>query len=80
MVEDDAMLHRYKPAYYEFYDMGMEARRLKNMRSVDGSVYLLDSTLSQWHDPAVNPNLQGYETVRTINYQYYYKKYNQILR
>ena len=32
MIDEDAMLKKYRPAFFEFYDMGMEARRLKNMR------------------------------------------------
>lgn len=63
MIDDDANLKRYRPAFFEMYDMGMEARRLKNMRTVEGTVFMLDSTLSMWHDPATNPALQSYETV-----------------
>ena len=46
MIDEDAMLKKYRPAFFEFYDMGMEARRLKNMRSVNGTTFLIDSTLS----------------------------------
>lgn len=56
-------MEMYRPAYKEFYEMGMEARRLRNIRSVNGTVLLLDSTLDDWHDPNVNPNLQDHEEV-----------------
>ena len=59
----------YKPAYFEFYEMGMEARRLKNMRSVNGTVMLIDSTLSEWHDDSKSSenNYQDYEKVISFN-------------
>ena len=63
MIDEDAMLKKYRPAYFELYDMGMEARRLKNMRSVNGTAFLIDSTLSQWHDEATNMDLKEYEKV-----------------
>jgi hypothetical protein len=63
VLEKTAEDEMYRPAYSELYDMGMEARRLKNMRSVNGTVFLLDSTLSEWHDAALNTNLQPDETV-----------------
>ena len=63
MIDEDAMLKKYRPAFFEFYDMGMEARRLKNMRSVNGTTFLVDSTLSQWHDEATNLDLKEYEKV-----------------
>ena len=69
MIDEDAMLKKYRPAFFEFYDMGMEARRLKNMRSVNGTAFLIDSTLSQWHDEATNLDLKEYEKV-LINTQY----------
>ena len=71
MIDEDAMLKKYRPAFFEFYDMGMEARRLKNMRSVNGTAFLVDSTLSQWHDEATNLDLKEYEKVLT-NRQYTY--------
>merc|ERR1712172_63198 len=70
MIDEDAMLKKYRPAFFEFYDMGMEARRLKNMRSVNGTTFLVDSTLSQWHDEATNLDLKEYEKSANIwNFQ-----------
>jgi len=66
MIDEDAMLKKYRPAFFEFYDMGMEARRLKNMRSVNGTAFLIDSTLSQWHDEATNLDLKEYEKSANI--------------
>ena len=63
MSDMDAALKKYRWAYFELYDMGMEARRLKNMRSVNGTTILLDSTLSQWHDSTVNLDLKEHEKV-----------------
>jgi len=48
-VEDDDS-ERFREVYDDFYKMGMEARRLKNMYGVNGTAILLDSTLS-----AANP-------------------------
>jgi len=62
----DADLKKYRPAYFELYDMGMEARRLKNMRSVNGTTLLIDSTLSQWHDEAVNLDLEEHDKSANI--------------
>jgi len=61
VIDEDASTKMYRQAYHEFYEMGAEARRLKNMRSVNGTTLLLDSTLSQWHDPATNLNLEEHE-------------------
>jgi len=66
MIDEDAALKKYRPAFFEFYDMGMEARRLKNMRSVNGTTILLDSTLSQWHDSTTNLDLEEYEKAENI--------------
>ena len=63
MIDEDAMLKKYRPAFFEFYDMGMEARRLKNMRSVNGTTFLIDSTLSMWHDSTTNLDLEEHEKV-----------------
>ena len=77
MIDEDAMLKKYRPAFFEFYDMGMEARRLKNMRSVNGTAFLIDSTLSQWHDEATNLDLKEYEKVlintRTISHWFIFR-------
>lgn len=48
-VEDDDT-ERFREIFDDFYKMGMEARRLKNMYGVNGTAILLDSTLS-----AANP-------------------------
>merc|ERR1712223_2180631 len=66
MIDEDAALKKYRPAYFELYDMGMEARRLKNMRSVNGTTLLIDSTLSQWHDEAVNLDLEEHDKSANI--------------
>ena len=47
---EDNDLERFREIYDDFYKMGMEARRLKNMYGVNGTVILLDSTLS-----SINP-------------------------
>ena len=44
-VEDEDT-ERFREIYDDFYKMGMEARRLKNMYGVNGTAILLDSTLS----------------------------------
>merc|ERR1711944_112511 len=63
-------MRHYRLAYAGLYDMGMEARRLKNLRSVNGTVVLLDSTLHDHHDPTTNTNLQASETAEAIfNFQ-----------
>lgn len=63
-------MRHYRLAYAGLYDMGMEARRLKNLRSVNGTVVLLDSTLHDYHDPTTNTNLQASETAEAIfNFQ-----------
>jgi len=70
MIDEDAMLKKYRPAFFEFYDMGMEARRLKNMRSVNGTTFLIDSTLSMWHDSTTNLDLEEHEKADNIwNFQ-----------
>ena len=56
-------MRHYQLAYAGLYDMGMEARRLKNLRSVNGTVILMDGTLHMHHDPSTNSNLMESETV-----------------
>lgn len=65
-ADESTSMRHYRLAYAGLYDMGMEARRLKNLRSVNGTVFLLDSTLHRYHDPANNPNLQESETAEKI--------------
>ena len=65
-------LRPYAPAYFDFYEMGMEAWRLKNMRGVNGTVILLDSTVDKWHDNNTNPNIQKFESVCHINQTLFY--------
>lgn len=48
---EDRDEERFREIYDDFYRMGMEARRLKNYYGVNGTAFLLDSTLS-----ATNPN------------------------
>ena len=49
---------RFVPIYDEFYRMGMEARRLKNYNTVNGTAYLIDSNLDDYHNASVNMNLR----------------------
>ena len=66
-TDESTSMRHYRLAYAGLYDMGMEARRLKNLRSVNGTVFLLDSTLHRYHDPATNSHLQESETVSTFD-------------
>ena len=66
-ADESTSMRHYRLAYAGLYDMGMEARRLKNLRSVNGTVFLLDSTLHRYHDPATNSHLQESETVSTFD-------------
>lgn len=43
---EDNDLERFREVYDDFYKMGMEARKLKNMFGINGTAILLDSTLS----------------------------------
>ena len=63
-TDESTSMRHYRLAYTGLYDMGMEARRLKNLRSVNGTTLMLDSTLSDYHDITKNPNLQAEDTVR----------------
>ena len=63
-TDESTSMRHYRLAYAGLYDMGMEARRLKNLRSVNGTTLMLDSTLSDYHDITKNPNLQAEDTVR----------------
>ena len=52
---EDTDYERFREIYDDFYRMGMEARRLKNMYAVNGTAILLDSTLEAFHgDPTLN--------------------------
>jgi len=53
---EDEVEERFREVYDDFYRMGMEARRLRNLYAVNGTAFLLDSTLSAANpeDP-VNP-------------------------
>merc|ERR1712218_647518 len=62
-ADESTSMRHYRLAYAGLYDMGMEARRLKNLRSVNGTTLMLDSTLSDYHDITKNPNLQAEDTV-----------------
>jgi len=52
---EDTQFERFREVYDDFYRMGMEARRLKNIFSINGTALLLDSTLAEYH--ATNANL-----------------------
>jgi len=65
-IDEHGATQIYREAYHDFYEMGMEARRLKNIWSVNGTSLLLDSTLSQWHDPATNQNLKEHQKGESI--------------
>ena len=62
-ADESTQMRHYQLAYAGLYDMGMEARRLKNLRSVNGTVILMDGTLHMHHDPSTNSNLMESETV-----------------
>ena len=49
-IRETYLTEYFREVYDDFYKMGMEARRLKNMYGVNGTAILLDSTLS-----AANP-------------------------
>ena len=44
----------------------MEARRLKNLYNVNGTAFLLDSTVSEYHDPTENPGLEREDWAENI--------------
>ena len=46
---EDTEEERFREIYDDFYRMGMEARRLKNMYSVNATALMLDSTLAAFH-------------------------------
>ena len=52
---EDTQFERFREVYDDFYRMGMEARRLKNIFSINGTALLLDSTLAEYH--ATNTDL-----------------------
>ena len=51
---EDTETERFREIYDDFYRMGMEARRLKNMFGVNGTALMLDTTLAQFHATALN--------------------------
>jgi len=51
---EETDLERFREVYDDFYRMGMEARRLKNIFGVNGTALLLDSTLSEFHATAAD--------------------------
>ena len=65
-ADESTQMRHYQLAYAGLYDMGMEARRLKNLRSVNGTVILMDGTLHMHHNPSHNANLMESETVNFI--------------
>ena len=58
---EDTDDERFREVYDEFYRMGMEARRLKNMYAVNGTALFLDSTLAAHHATAVDLEDQAAE-------------------
>ena len=47
----------------DLYEIGMEVRRIRNVNSVNGTVFLIDNTLSaEYHDTDILEGLQEYET------------------
>ena len=46
---EETDMERFREVYDDFYRMGMEARRLKNIFGVNGTALLIDSTLAQFH-------------------------------
>ena len=66
-ADESTQMRHYQLAYAGLYDMGMEARRLKNLRSVNGTVILMDGTLHMHHNPSHNANLMESETVNFIS-------------
>ena len=58
MQTNGGMNEQYKDVYNHFYKAGMEARRLKNLYNVNGTAFLMDSTLSEYHDEDENPGLE----------------------
>lgn len=48
-TDDTPSLYHLKPAYNDIFAAGHEAMRLALMYSVNGTAYLFDSTLSQYH-------------------------------
>jgi len=65
-ADESTQMRHYQLAYAGLYDMGMEARRLKNLRSVNGTVILMDGTLHMHHNPSHNANLMESETAEAI--------------
>ena len=51
---EDTEEERFREIYDDFYRMGMEARRLKNMYSVNATALMLDSTLASFHATALD--------------------------
>ena len=51
---EDTETERFREIYDDFYRMGMEARRLKNMYSVNATALMLDSTLASFHATALD--------------------------
>ena len=55
---EDTETERFREIYDDFYRMGMEARRLKNMFGVNGTAMMLDTTLAQFHKTGLNLDLE----------------------
>ena len=49
---EDTETERFREIYDDFYRMGMEARRLKNMFGVNATALMLDTTLAEYHATA----------------------------
>lgn len=55
---EDTETERFREIYDDFYRMGMEARRLKNMFGVNATALMLDTTLAQFHATGLNLDLE----------------------
>ena len=60
------MNEQYKDVYDRFYRAGMEARRLKNLYNTNGTAFLVDNTLSEYHEPTETPGLEREDMASNI--------------
>ena len=61
MIDDDPEMEVFKPAYNDFFMAGAEAARLHALYAVNGTAFLMDSTLSSYHSNshALDPEERG---------------------
>lgn len=56
---EDSDDERFREIYDDFYRMGMQARKMKNMYGVNGTALLIDSTLAAFHgDTTLNLDME----------------------